>query len=227
MCLFLAVLSLHCCAGFSLVAGVRATLQVQCVALHYSLQWLLLLRGLQRTQLEQFPTAGSLVVILRLQSTSSTVSCSTGSIVVTQGLKLLHDMQDLPGPEMDLCYLHWQVNSLPLKPPEKPLEFTFLPYAPHWQRQRHKRQGQALVENACSRSREEKRSLELSPPSPGPLPSSLHCWRRTVTREAQQMCLLPSFSVLKTCDCATAGGRRRETLEPGRCGKVKILYFGS
>ena len=35
---------------------------------------------------------------------------------------------DLPDPDLDLCLfclLHWQVGSLPLRPPEKPIEINY------------------------------------------------------------------------------------------------------
>ena len=44
MCLFLAVLSLHCCAGFSLVAMSRSYPSLQCMG--FSLRWLPLLQSI-------------------------------------------------------------------------------------------------------------------------------------------------------------------------------------
>jgi len=93
----LTVLSLHCCAGFSLVAVSRGYSSLQRVG--FSLWWLLLLGSMScRTcRLQYLRYMGSVVVAHRLER----LSCS-----VANGI--------FPDQELNPCLLYWQVDSLPL-----------------------------------------------------------------------------------------------------------------
>ena len=92
------MLGLCCSLGFSLVVK----------SLGFSLLWLLLLQsvGSRASELQQLRHAGSVVGASRLQDTGLEVvvhrlRCSMASgIFLHQGL--------------NLCFLHWQVDSLPL-----------------------------------------------------------------------------------------------------------------
>jgi len=99
--LFLPVLSLCCCVGFSLIVVSGATEQLRCAG--FSLWWSPLLH-LGRSHI---PCTGSAVAVVpRSQSTGSIVvvhrlSCSAaGGIFLKQG--------------PNSCLLHWQMDSLPL-----------------------------------------------------------------------------------------------------------------
>ena len=113
--LFLAVLGLHCCTGFSpvTVSGDYSLLHAA-----FSLWWLLQLQstGSRVHRLQQLWCMGSGVEVPGLQSIGSIVvaqrlSCSTAcGIFLDQGL--------------NLCLLHCQLNFFFLtnRPPEKPLQ---------------------------------------------------------------------------------------------------------
>ena len=96
--LFLAVLGLCCCADFSLVAAIRATLSLWCVG--FSLRWWLLVRSLG------FRARG-------LGSCDSW-ALNTGSVVVAHGLSCSAACGIFLDQELNSCLLHWQADSLPL-----------------------------------------------------------------------------------------------------------------
>ena len=96
--LYLAVLGLHCCAGFSLAAESRATLQLQCAG--FSLQWLLLwISGSRARGLPWLLFPGSK---------------NTGSIVVAHGLSCSVTREIHPDQGSNPCLLLCQADSLSL-----------------------------------------------------------------------------------------------------------------
>ena len=107
--LFLAVLGLHCCVGFSLVAASGGHSPLQCLGL--SSWWLLLLRSLgSRRTCPAFVTCG-------LQS--------AGSVVVAHGPSRSAACGILPDQGSNPCPLHWQADSQPLRHQGSP-HLTFL-----------------------------------------------------------------------------------------------------
>ena len=94
--LFVAVLGLDCCSGFSLAAASEDYSPV-------AVQWLLLLQS--STQASEAAEHG--------------LSCSSrilGHRLRSGGAwtQLLHSIQDLPGPRIEPVSPHWQADSLPL-----------------------------------------------------------------------------------------------------------------
>ena len=118
--LFMAVLGLPCCVGFSFpqLQRVGAVLQLQCMG--FSLRWRLLLRslGYSAHRLPQLRHVGSVVAAPRLQSTGlifvvPRLNCSMAcGIFLDQG-------SNCP------CFLHWQVDSLPLTHQGSSLLYSF------------------------------------------------------------------------------------------------------
>ena len=95
--LYLAVLGLHCCAGFSLVVMSWGYSLWLCTG--FSLQWLLLWSTGFRVQT-------SVVVAPRFQR--------TGSTLVVHGLSCSEARGIFPDQGSNPCLLHWQLDSLPL-----------------------------------------------------------------------------------------------------------------
>ena len=99
--LFLAMLSLCCCTGFSLgvVSGVHSSLQ--CSESHWSflLQWLLLLWGMDSM-------VWASVAVHDLRAVPRFLEHRLNSRGVTCGM--------FKAQESNPCLLHWQANSLPL-----------------------------------------------------------------------------------------------------------------
>ena len=99
--LFMAVLGLHCWAGFSLMVASGGYSPLQCMG--FWLWWLLLLQdtGSRARRLQPLWPVGSIVAAPRLQS--------AGPVVVAPGLRY----SEACGAFLDqgLNLLHWQVNS--------------------------------------------------------------------------------------------------------------------
>ena len=95
--LFLAMLGLGCCVGFSLIRGVGATLQLWCMG--FPSQWLLLL-----------PSAGS----GRTGAAHRLAGSSTDSGAVADGPSCLSACGSFPDQGSNPCPLFRQVDSLPL-----------------------------------------------------------------------------------------------------------------
>ena len=106
LCLFLAVLGLHCCTGFSLVAASRSALQFWCEGI--SFRWLLFLQstGSRARGLQQLQLLGSRAQAQELGMHE--LSCSMACGI-------------LPGQGPNLCLPQWQVDSLPLSHQGSPL----------------------------------------------------------------------------------------------------------
>ena len=96
--LLLAVLGLHCYAGFSLVAASGGFSTCRARASHRG--------GFSRCGARALGGVGSGVAAPRLQS--------TGSVLVAHGLSCLAACGIFPHYGSNPCLLHWQENSLPL-----------------------------------------------------------------------------------------------------------------
>ena len=110
MYLFVAVLSLHCCTGFSLVAASMGYSLAEVLRLLIVVASLVAEHGLQSTQ-------ASVVVAPGLQS--------TGSVVVAQSLSCSVACGIFLGLGSNPYLLHWQADSLPLSH-QGSLSFQFL-----------------------------------------------------------------------------------------------------
>ena len=98
--LFLTVLGLCCCMGFSVVTATGVILSI------VSLHWLL-------------------IVVASLVAKHGRYS--TGSVVVVHGFNRSAACGIFPDQGSNLCLLHWQVNSLPLSQQGSPWSFLLLP----------------------------------------------------------------------------------------------------
>ena len=100
--LFLAMLSLCCCTGFSLgvVSGVHSSLQCSESHWSFSLQWLLLLWGMDSM-------VWASVAVHDLRAVPRFLEHRLNSRGVTRGM--------FKAQESNPCLLHWQANSLPLR----------------------------------------------------------------------------------------------------------------
>ena len=106
--------------GLSLVAVSGGYSSLWCVG--FSLRWLLLLRnmGSRARRLQQLQHVGSVVVAHGLQN--------AGSVVVAHGLSCSAACGIFPDQGSNLCPLHWQVDSQPLRHQGSPSSVTlFVP----------------------------------------------------------------------------------------------------
>ena len=104
-CLFLALLGLHCCAGFPLAVAGRGCSLLWCSG--FSLWWLLLLRSTGSRQQASVVAAHGLCRCSSQALDRWLNSCGHGlSCSVAGGI--------LPDQGSNLCLLYWQADSLPL-----------------------------------------------------------------------------------------------------------------
>ena len=113
--LFLAVLGLRCCAGFSLLEGY--SLDVLCGLLIVAVS-LVAEHGFQGPRAS---VVGSVVVVPGLKS--------AGSIVVVHGPSCSPANGIFPDQWSNLCLLHWQADSLPLSHQGSP---QLIPFSKIW-----------------------------------------------------------------------------------------------
>ena len=107
--LFMAVLGLCCCAGFSLVEMSRGYSTDAMLRLLISVVSLVAKHGLQGA-------LASVVVASRLQN--------TGSIVVAKGLSCSMACGIFPDQGLNLCLPYWQADSLPLNHQGSPISWS-------------------------------------------------------------------------------------------------------
>ena len=104
---FLAVLNLHCCAGFSLVVESRGYSPVVVCGFFIAVTSFCCRQNISSRvcKLQQLRHVGSVVVISEFQSTCS--------IVVTRGLSCSVVCEIFLGQGSNPCLLHWEADSLP------------------------------------------------------------------------------------------------------------------
>ena len=117
--LFLAILGLRCCGGFSLVAASRVCSLVAAYRLPIVVAVLVVEHGFQVRGFSSCHT-GSVVAVPGLQS--------TGSIVVVHWLSCSVACGFFPDQGSNPCILHWKADSLLLSHQGNPLRFFFMSF---------------------------------------------------------------------------------------------------